>query len=77
MKITVNRGRLRITLFVGLRFAFLIARIAVRKNAAARKFLSSCSKDIIRECKRYKRRNGSLTVVEAYAAEGDRVSVKL
>ncbi len=76
MKIKVKYGRFSFTLFAGMRFAFFIAKKATRKNPTAKKILSACSKDIIRECKRYKRKNGSLTLVEVESEEG-KVLIKL
>ncbi len=76
MKIKVKYGRFSFTLFAGMRFAFFIAKKAARKNPTAKKILSVCSKEIIRECKRYKRKNGSLVLIEAENNEG-KVLIKL
>lgn len=77
MKVCVRKGKIRLTLYVSLRFGLWIAKIACGKNAAFKKVLRLCKKDVLRELKRYKRRNASLTLAEIESADGAQIFVRL
>lgn len=77
MKLKVEHGRFAFSLHAGIRFSFWVAKKVAKNNRTAKKILTSCSKEIIRTLKQYKRKYGSFTLVEVVSAEGERVLITL
>lgn len=77
MKIRIRRGRVRLTLSVGLRFGFAVAGLACKKDKRAKAFFKACGKDVLRELKRLKRERGTFLLAEVVSAEGGRVLITL
>lgn len=78
MKLTISDGKLRLRFVLGTGFVLFVVRKAVKSRAGVDgRVLKNLFKEIKKQLKEYKRKNGALTLLEIESGENERIVLKL